>query len=285
MTQGYLVGLAYGLLWYYDSTGACIGQGGTTLANGSTSNAYVLFYPKTAGLDYAPPGDVDLQAGDKDVTSVAFGNSRLRPFDLVLLDVDTTLIAMITGSTINTTNTQFDKFSINPNLTTPKSFGLCLQQRFQKTNGDEYYHILFIPRALISFRHSAMGFRAESDNVLRVRPAMTSKAHTGQDFTSASNNLNFTLENSKTDHYSYFSPAPINIVSFRSNASATTITSSYRPLSSTITLNATQNELHINGVATALSSTNTTTAVNTLAAAGTAADLHVLTHTTGFVTP
>lgn len=284
MTQGYLAGFAYGLLWYYDSTGAAIGQG-ATLANGATSNAYVLFYPKTAGLDYSPPGDLDIQAGDKDVTSIAFGNSRLRPFDLVIADLDTTLVTLITGSTLNTGNSQFDKFSINPNLTTPRSFGLCLQQRFQKTNGDEYYHILFIPKALLSFHHGAMGFRAEADTVLRVRPAMASKAHTGQDFTSATNNLNFTLENNKTDHYSYLSPYALNIVSYRSDASATTYTSSYRPVSATITVNATQNDQHKNGVATALTSFSVTTGVATLAAAGSAADLFVMTHTTQFVTP
>jgi hypothetical protein len=85
--------------------------------------------------------------------------------------------------------------------------------------------------------------------------------------------------------YIWYSDNQLYVETQRSDAAATTFTATYLPVSSTITINASKNEMVKNGTPTALSSFNTSTGVVTLAAAGTAADLHVVTYGTNYVTP
>jgi hypothetical protein len=272
-------------LWFYytattgNSPGAFVGQS-ATLANAGVSGAYVMAGCKTAGLNFTAPTDLDFQGGDKILATMSFGNEKLAPHDLIVSSIDPTLVAMLGGGTTNTTNSQYTKFSTNPNRTTPVNVGLCYQQRQTDIDGTPGYHLLWIPKAQARIHLGGFAFRGEADTTIRITPVMSKQAHTGQSF--GTGGLAMDLEEDRTDHYSWFSPDPVHVVAFRADGTATSFSTIYKPLSTVITLNATLNEALKNTTPTALTSL-TLAGLATLPAAGSAADLWVLTHTTRFV--
>jgi hypothetical protein len=159
--------------------------------------------------------------------------------------------------------------------------GFAAQQQFQTSTGLQYYITRVIPRASISVRSGQMAFRAESDTTIHISSIVTQKAYDGQVF--GSTGLNLGLEADSADYVDYITPDAFCIHAYRQDGSTTTFTTAYRPLSSTITLNATSNPFTVGGTPTALSSLNTTTGVATLAAAGTTGIYDVLTYSTAFV--
>jgi hypothetical protein len=282
MAQGFLVGLQRALLFFRDSNGYATGTQ-STLSNGSTSSAYVFDYPITAGFN--PPSSVyvDIEGGDKIVASIQFTNNKTTPFDMAIADFDTALVTMANGGATNTANSFHTYVSTNPARTTPRTFGLALQSRYELTNGLPYFLTTIFPQVSVSLKKSQRGLRAKSDVVLSCAPSFTTKLHDGRIFGSTGTGLNMQLEGDKTDNYDLISQYPIHITSFKSDAAATTFITPYRPVSTVVTVNASPNEMIKNGTATALTSIVTTTGVATLAAAGTAADMHVLTYETEYV--
>lgn len=282
-SAAYPYGFARMLLWFYDSSGYCTGTS-TTLANGSGSGAYLMSDVKVANLNFAPIAELQIQGGDRIKATPAFGNPRLAGFDVNISSLDPALSDYINQSTRNTTNSLSMKVGYNPNRAQPVNMGICLQQRQDHVDGVTRWNNLMIPKAQVLFRRGVYGFRAESDATLHVAPITSTGSYNGMTYDSTANSgLNFGWEENRGDYYEFWSANPIHIYAFRADAIATTFTTTYHPLSSVITLNATANEMCKNGVPTALTSFATATALATLTAAGTAADMHVLTYETNFV--
>jgi hypothetical protein len=284
MTQAFTGGLTRALLSYYDSTGAWTGQQ-STLANGSDSGAYNCAQARTANFNYIEAETLRQQGGDKRGQAILFGVPALDTFDLVVDEDDTVLRHLIDGATVNTTNSQFTKSPIHSNKSTPATMGVALMQPMVQTSGAPGFRTLFIPKAHVAIRPGGFQYRGESTVVIQVTPIMGTKAHTGQSYGTGATGLSFGFEDNLGQAYIWYSDNQLYVETQRSDAAATTFTATYLPVSSTITINASKNEMVKNGTPTALSSFNTSTGVVTLAAAGTAADLHVVTYGTNYVTP
>lgn len=275
-----ITGFERALIGFLDSTGGFIGQS-TTLANGSTGAAYVCTLVRTGSFQAMAPTNLDIPGGDIVYTTVQFGNAKTAPFDLILSDYDTALVTMLSGSSTNTTNSQVTIVSDNPNRRAPRVLALGLQSRVVDVNGVAYYLTRWFPSCQMRIKRNGPAWQAQSDTVISCTPQAVTKDITARSFGSAG--LNLGLTDDRADNYDYISYNPVHVMAFRQDNSATTFTSIYRPNSSTVTLNATPNNFFIATTATALSSVNTTTGVNTLAAAGTAAVLDVLQQETQYV--
>lgn len=281
---GYPIGYARLMVWTYDRVnasqiGICTGQA-DTLANGSTSGVYVSTDCKSNTFTINPPTPLEIQGGDKIKATPSFGGGKAAPFDVILSSIDPVLSALVSGAAAFTTNTYAAEFGYNANRTIPKTLGCALQQRFVTLNQDELVLTRVIPRASMSFRPGAMTFRGESDATLHISPLNATKSFDGMSYGSTGKNFGF--EEDTADHYDVETANPWHIIVQRSDAASTSVTTIYKPISTVVTLNATPNTMWKNGTATALSAVTLLGAV-TLAAAGTAGDLHVIRYETQFV--
>ena len=284
MAEMFFGGLERVLLWYYTTSGTYLGVATgqqTSLSNGATSQAYVITKPRAAGFNFDAGAQLQQQGGDRLGSLLSFATSSLASFDLTVDALDPNLVALIEQSTQNTTSTVFTKTAVNSDRAAPSSMGVCVAQRGVQSDGTPVYKHTFIPKAQVVIKMPGGTFRGEALVTITITPQKGTKMHTGQSY--GSTGLNFGLANDTTDHYIWTSSYPLHITTFKSDGAATTFITAYRPVSSTITLNGTDNEMVKNTTATALSSISTTTGVATLSAAGTAGDLHVLTYSTNYV--
>lgn len=284
MTSLYPYGFERLLLGFTDTTtGAFIGKA-STLANGSSSGAYVQSNVKAANLAPVSDAALEIQGGDRIRATVSFQQTKLAPFDISASDLDPTLITLINGGSQNTTNTYFTKFHTNSNRISQATMLLALESPMTDADGNSYYRTLIIPKARVKFVGGGFSFRSVSDSVIKVAPQMTTKAHTGQSFGTGSNNLSYGAEENKLDHYYIQSANPIQLFAARrTDASTLNVTSDYLPLASTVHATVTPNEFVIAGVPTALTSFSITTGAMVIAAGGAAGDYGVLTYETAFV--
>lgn len=281
--RGYPIGAARVMFWEFVPSGTYAGLATgqqSSLSNGAVSGAYVSGDVKRVPWSLVPPADLEIQGGDRIVATPSFGGGKVSPFDVTISAEDTTLIALVTGVSINVANTSFHKFGRNANRISPKSLGFAMQQRFEGSDGLQYFRTIVFPRTTVTTNDSGAEFRGQTDQVVRVAPVNGTKSYTAETY--GSTGLNFGFENDTADHYELISSNPLHIVTQRSDGAATTFNTIYKPLSTVITLNATPNEMVKNGTPTALSSL-TLAGLATLAAAGTAGDYHVLTYETNFV--
>ena len=276
-----ITGFERALFGFRDSNGIATGQQ-STLSNGATSPAYVVDLPRTASFDSLAPVNLNIEGGDVLYNIVQFGNSKIQPFDLIISNQDQTAVELISGSVSNTTNTQVTYISDNPARSTPRVIWLALQSKaYDNVTSQQYYVTKFFPQCLARIKRKGPAFQALSDVVISCTPQMTNKTIEGRVFGTAG--LNMQLRGDRADNYDYVSNNPIHVTSFRQDAVTTTFTSAYRPVSSTITLNATPNNFFVNGVSTALSAIVPTTGVATLTAAGSASVGDVLIYETLYV--
>lgn len=284
MTSLYPYGFERMLMGFTDSTtGAFIGKA-ATLANGSSSGAYVQSNVKAAGLTEVADNLLEIQGGDRIRATVSFKQTKLAPFEVTVSDLDPTLVTLINGGSQNTTNTYFTKFHTNSNRVAQTNMLIVLQSPMTDEDGNSYYRSLIIPKARCKFSGGGFAFRGESDSKITIAPQMTTKAHTGQSFGTGSNNLVFGAEENKLDHYYYKSSYPVQLFAARRlDALALNVTSDYLPLASTVHATVTPNEFVVAGVPTALTSFSITTGAVVIAAGGAAGDYGVLTYETAFV--
>jgi len=283
--KGYPVGFARAMCGFTDANGVFIGKA-ATLTAGSSSGAYVLDNVKTAALSVVAETALQIQGGDRIKGIITFGQPRMQAFDLTVSDLDTDLIALITQSTPNTTNTKRVKYGYNPNRAFPQVMFWALQQRYVLDDGigTEKVITTYFPRAETMIKRGQYQFRGESDSVIRITPKTVSKSHTGQSFGSGANNLAFGFEQDKADYYEVATDYPVHLMAYkRPDALTATFNSDYKPVSNVITLNATGNEFIAAGVPTALTSFSTTTNAAVIPAGGAANDVCVLEYETNYV--
>jgi len=286
--EGYPIGLARVLLFVYPNTGNQAGVfTGTqrTLSNGSVSAAYVLSNCKTAGLNYSPTTDLQIQGGDRIVSTPSFSNPRLLPFDIVASSVDSVLSTLLNSGATNSTNSYFSKYGYNPNNVIPFAVGVVVEQRFETVTGFQFWKNRIIPKATGSYHPGQATWRAESDSTLHISPTTSPTTYTGQTYDT--NGLNFQWDQDRGDYYDLDSNDPIYIIAARGPVS--TISLPYRPLDTIVATPNTPNEMYFvdtNGSVTLTALGSISTGAGASATLGTAlgtASMAVLTYTTNFV--
>jgi hypothetical protein len=280
--RGFHDGLARVLFWRTDSSNRCIGQG-ASLANAATSAAYVAENAIAARLTPSAPEGKKLRGGDKDnVAEIQYGGGKGGTFQVVISDSDSALYAMLMNMVINSTlNSVWDFYAENNNLTFSITGGCAIQQRNELTSGAHYWHTVFYPACQFHGMFGGAEYRGDAPLTITVTPSLSTTAHTGQSFGTGAANWVQNLEGDKTDAYHIDSAHPLHVLAVRKDGSITTANTVFKPISTIVTVNATPNFNVINNTPTALASI-TLAGVATFAA-GTAADLLILTHETDYV--
>lgn len=270
------------LLGFVDATtGAFIGKA-STLANGSSSGAYVQSNVKAAGIQPVAGSELQIQGGDRIKAVVNYKQTKLASFEVTVSDLDPTLITLINGGAQNTASSKFTKFHTNNNRISMATMFVALQSPMTDEDGNSYYRTMVIPKARCKFEGGGFSFREVSDSKITIAPMLTKKSYTGESY--GVGGLAFGAEENKLDHYYLQSTNPLHFMaSKRTDTSAQTVTADYLPLSNVITINITPNELAIAGVITALTSFNTSTGAYVIPAGGAAGDIGVLTYETAYV--
>lgn len=282
--RGYPVGNARAMLWEIVASGTYAGYMSGQQANltaGTASGVYVWSDVKSSAFAVIPPTDVNIEGGDKIVATVSFNGGKLAPFDVTGSSIDTTLADLVGGSTTSTANSQVTVFGYNTYRTSPRIMGFASQQMFETSDGFQYFITRIVPRCSVSYRPGGMAFRGASDATLHINSIVTQQFYNGQSYGTSGLNLN--LEANSTDFVDVITASAVHFMSFKQDGTATTFTTTYKPTSSVVTLNATQNAFAIGGTPTALSSISTSTGVATLAAAGSSGVIDTLMYPTDFV--
>lgn len=271
-------------IWLPDSTtGACLGQQGSALPNGSGSGAYDLPDVINAEQAFAQFVDLVFKAGDIEGNVMSFGNTKIQPFDVQLDTYDTALNDLIQGMTTITTNPYRTKTAQNPARSQPKPAGFAVQQRAVDVDtGNQKYITHFMSKVNASYRRGGAQYQEASNSVLRIAPVLSKYAFTGQQFGIGSNQINLGLAKNLTDCYTIITDNPVFLYGFKADGTATSFTLPYLPVSNVITLNATPNEYVFNGVPTALTSASVSTGAIVIPAAGTAGQIGSVLWDTAF---
>ncbi len=277
---GYRSGFDYALVWLQASGGRMGGRLGTAVVNGQDTGAYYVKAVKTTGLQYAAPTVLDIPGGDKIVATEEYGNAKLNPFDLELSITDLDLIAMVTGTGIEESETEFPRYSLNPYEADLPVCGLLLGQRFQPrntgTDGPRFYHHTVVPRATIRPKFGAINYQAEGPLIFTVTPSFTDRMPTGDTFASTDMGIEY------ADHYGILSESRIYWHLHVADGTDTGFTSPYLPVSELVSPLADADHLmYVNGTATAITSIDDATGAVVLPV-GTAGQYRVVQIKTAF---
>jgi hypothetical protein len=281
--SGYPVGNARFFVGEYVQSGTNAGIFSgvqSSLTAGTASGAYTWGDVKSTAFAVIPPTDVNIEGGDKIVATVSFNGGKLGAFDVSGSSIDTVLADLVGGGTTNTSNTFAHIFGYNTYRTSPKPMWCASQQMFESRDGFSWFITRVVPRATLSYRPGGMAFRGASDATIHVNSIVNQKFYDGRVYGTGGLALN--LEADSTDFLDIVTANPIHFMAFMQNASATTFNTTYKPLSTVITINATPNAFTIGGTVTALTSI-TVAGLATLAAAGSTGILDVLTYECNFV--
>lgn len=245
-------------------------------ANGSTNNALYIKKVRGVGWSQQQGNVIPFEGGDVVYGQAAYASGGFQPFEIETHSHNKTLQAMVLGTSIDsTTNSSYPTTGNNPRRAIMPNVGLILTSYLQShdtgTSGQTQYEHFVFPSCTVEWIYGAPSFQAQHVSRLRVTPTIVTKNILGVAFGA---NQGFT--DNATDMYDFQSVYPVHLASFISDASATTFTPLYKAISSVVTSGASPNWMAKNGTTTALSSVNTSTGVMTLAAAGTAADMHVV---------
>jgi hypothetical protein len=282
--KGAIAGFPFAQVWLVDNDGYAQGQLTTPDSPGTdvTTHALLMRDVKTAGFSLPQNVKIDFTGGDKYLGSFMFGIASVDAFNLTTEYLDTNVTALVSDSSVDqTTNSLWSVFGMNEMNPTLPQAGLMLQTNFQSkesgTSGLNYWLNVIIPICQIAPKWPSLAFQAEAPTTYTVQPSVATKWPNGDAFDS-----NQGFEGNECVAFGIVTDNPLAITTYNANGSATTFIAGYRPISTTVTVNATQNHFAVNGTPTALSSIVTTTGVATLAAAGSESDRDVLMYETRF---
>jgi hypothetical protein len=283
--KGAIAGFPFAQVWRVDNDGYAQGQLTTPDSPGTdvTTHAYLMRDVKTAGFALPQNVKVDFTGGDKYLGSFMFGIASIDAFDLAAAYLDANVTALVSDSSVDqTTNTLWSVFGMNEMNPTLPQCGVMLQANFQSkepgTSGLNYWLNLILPICQIAPKWPSLAFQSEAPSSYTIQPSVATKWPNGDSFDS-----NQGFEGNETVAFGIVTDNPLAITTYNADGIETTFTAGYRPISTTVTVNATQNHLAVNGTPTALSSIVTSTGVATLAAAGSSADRDVLMYETRFI--
>jgi hypothetical protein len=271
--RGSPFGLQRAIIQLTGSTGRSYGTAGSTAANGTTSHAYVLDYPKTGGLSNPDRTKIDFQGGNRWMGSYQFGIAALDAFELVAQDFDSTLTALVTGSSADaTSNTEWIIFSENLNKADLPQVSLMLQYQFQSsataTFGQNYWITTVIPRCQIQPKPASAEYQAAGSYSYQVVPTMSSVMPNGVAF-----GTNQGWYDNKAPAFHVLSDNPLAMTIHIANASSASIVVQYTPVTSAVgTSSASKNWVAVNGTASVANTVTTATKTVAISAGLTAGD-------------
>ncbi len=257
------------------------GSAGAALANNGTTHAYVL----DSIRDFSPEGGelttLVFEGGDRRLGTMQFGDTGLTGFTCTFEDVRNSVITGVHGTAVDTTsNSEFELWSTYTSASNAAAVGICITTTLkdEQTGAKVYRHTVY-PSCQAVFSSVLGGFQAKNTIQMNVTVSPSSYFPIG----TALSAMSMSLPDNMATHIEMYTTNRIHMTAYRSDATEVTFVAGYRPLSSTVTNNATPNWFARNGTDQALSSISTTTGVATMAAAGTAGDMNVLIYETNFV--
>lgn len=257
------------------------GTAGTALAVNETTHAYVV----ESIRDFTPSGGelttVVFEGGDKRLGTMQFGDTGKTGFTFTLEDIQNSLITALHGTAVDTTsNSEFEQFSTYASAASAVAVGVGVITTLKdRDSGAKKFRTTIFPSCSIVFSSQYGGFQGKNTIQASVSVSPSSYHPLG----TALSAMSMSLPDNQCDAFEMITDNRLHMTAFRSNAAATTFVTGYRPLSTTVTLNASPNWFARNGTDQALDSIVTTTGVATMAAAGTSGDMNVLIYETNYV--
>lgn len=226
------------------SNGTSYGQAGSSIANGSTSQAYVGKFPKTEGLAVPDRTVIEFTGGDRWITSFQYGINSLGSFEFTCQDTDANLVALTTGTNVDqTTNTEWAMYTENTLQQSFSDFSIMFIYRMQSfetaTFGQTYYVHTIVPRCTISPKLPAKSYQSPSDYAYQVTPKSNAREIRGLTLGS-----NLGATDNIVSHYHIIAENPLYMFVMRANGTSATAVSAYKPVTSTVgTASATKNAI------------------------------------------
>jgi hypothetical protein len=283
ITKGAITGFAFAQMWTVKD---CYSYGqlntDTAVSTPATSHAYLIRDPKTSGVPQISREVLTLTGGDTIKGARMFGPSSIDSFQITTTTLDADLVALVTRTSVDqTTNDVWSEVGFNYGLGNLPNVGLSLHANFQTIDEScdtlqKWFNLIF-PSCQISPQYPTPSFQAEADMTWQVQPSMVGKRPNGDAFDS-----NLGLENNQDLAYAIISDYPVALTTWFADGIATTFNTAYRPMSTTVTVNSTQNHFAVNGTPTALTSIVIASGLATAAAAGSDGDVNVLMYETQF---
>jgi len=235
-------GLWKAVIQLVGSDGISYGQAGDTITAGTISQGYVAQFPKTAGISAPDRTTIDFTGGDRWVTSYTYGINSLGSFDFSVQDEDADLIAMLTGTAIDsTTNTEWNIYTEDLLATQFPDVSLMLIWRVQSfedsTFGQTFYVHQIVPRCSIVPKGGEHAYQSPADQTYQVTPKTNKRLINGTTVPTTLLATDNTLV-----YYKVVSANPLYMFVMKANAASATAVSAYKPVTSTVgTASATKN--------------------------------------------
>jgi hypothetical protein len=246
----------------------------------STSGAYLIKDVQSAPIAQITRSAVSQTGGGRVLGTVQFGPTEIPEFTVDTGGTDADLFALVTGSSVDqTTNTLWSTFSENASRTSLPQCGMMFSSNFQTIDedcdGEQKWLNVYVPRCKIAPSFPALLEAGVAPTQYQVTPAFTNKEINGDAF-----GTDIGLDDDKAWIYATVTDNPLAIVTWFADGVAITFNTVYRPINTTITVNASPNHFAVNGTPTALTSIVVATGLATAAAAGSDGDINVLIHET-----
>lgn len=265
------------------TTGAAIGSSTTKPADDTTTHAYSFRTQNSASLLTDDINRVEFQGSDKVLGKMAFGTTAVNGATITLSSINDAFVAFLGGTAVDaTSNSEHPQFAPFVDSNQATNIGAILSAREQDTTtGVETYIHYVLPNCTGQLSIGDLGYQAAQAFTLELTANESAYDIGGGAFSGQS----MSVPDDKLTMYAFHTTYPIAVTTYIQDNSTTTFTAAYKPVDSTVTVNATPNNLWIGGTRTALSSFSTSTAVATLSVAGTASVIDVLLYETNYVTP
>ena len=280
---GNLAGLGYVQFWKVDENGYALGQVSDVTAPGTnvTTHAYLCRHPVSFSPAAPSRDNVDFVSAGSWDGSMLLGLGSMGLSSIRMSVLDAALLALAEGSTVDTSsNSYWAQFAPNLREIDMPLLGMMISVRLQsRTSGSDGVNKWVnrcYPRIQLAMKEPDADHLSASELEFDITHAMSDTRPSGEDYTAMN------LEDNRTPWYYVSADKPVGVTTYVADGVATTFVTGYRPLSTTVTVNATPNHFCVNGTPTALSSIVTTTGLATLASAGASGDIDVLMYETGF---
>jgi hypothetical protein len=228
--------------------GISYGQAGSGLAQGSTSQAYVVEHPKTANLPQPDRTTIDFTGGDVWYMSYQYGINSLGSMSFTTQDEETDLIALSTGTLVDqTTNVEWSEFTEDVLSPSTPQVSLMFIYRMQSvepaTFGQTFYVQTVIPRAWLSPKGiTGPAYQAAAEYNWQITPASSDRHVNGMDY-----DANLGAYQNRVALYHIISDNPLYMFVKRAVAASptqTSMTSAFKPITSSVgTANNTKNQV------------------------------------------
>lgn len=277
-SRGNVYNFVGAFVWRRNSLGLATGQlDPDSLTPGTTSHAYRIYGPITATLPDVTFKSFEFVGGGTWEGKADGGLESVGDGELQVSQMDGGLEALLQGGSVDTTSLANTSIWSNNSLQpSPRDVGLMLiaqiQDRSVAVGQTRYVHFIY----------PSVQMRTKSNNLTQdggTNPSPMTLIFKPQKATTFPTGIAFGAnqgwyENSEFS-YRHSTQYPFALTTYVQNGSGSTFTTQFKPFYSTVTGGNTDNWYTVNGVATAPTSHSTSTALLTLAAAGTSGQLAI----------